>query len=373
MADRIVIFVLGGGSGSRLWPLSRAERPKQFHDLSGAGPMLALTLRRLQARPGGQTSLFVVGSERHASDLLEMARSARLGAGTLILEPAARGTAAAVAIAAVHTMELYGDALVLAAPSDHEIRTDSQFWQTIEDGVAAAHAGQLVVFGVTPSRPETGYGYIEVGPGRAGGHQVLKFVEKPDLEMATSFFESGRFVWNSGIFLARASVLLEAFCRFEPALLEGARAALAGAMADFRGLHLCAEAFLVMPTRSFDHAVMEHAENVVMVPARFSWDDIGSWRSLVSLGPTDANGNVVVGDVMAVDCHNSYLRSEGRLLTVIGLRDMAVVATGDATLVAPLGCSQDVRSIVSKLEAANRSEALRHNPVPVRRPLKTKP
>lgn len=361
MAQRIVVFVLGGGQGQRLWPLSRPDRPKQFHDLSGAGPMLARTLRRLKARG---TELFVIGAERHAGRLLDAMNGVGLDGSGLILEPAPRNTAAAVAVAALHTLARFGDALVLVAPSDHEIATERQFWDTVELGVEAAAANRLVVFGVEPDRPETSYGYIEVGAAREGVHDVVRFVEKPDAGTAASFLESGRFVWNSGLFLARASVLAGLFERFRPDILEGARAALAQARLDASGLRLSAEAYLALPAQSFDRAVVERADAIVMVPARFAWHDIGSWRSLAELGPTDPCGNVVVGDVMAVDCHNSYLRSEGRLLTAIGLNDTAVVVTGDATLVAPLGRSQDVRSVVAGLEAAARPEA---RSVPARR------
>jgi mannose-1-phosphate guanylyltransferase/mannose-6-phosphate isomerase len=357
MADRIVGFVLSGGVGSRLWPLSRPDRPKQFHDLTGDGTMLARTLRRLKAREQGEVVLCVVASERHAGHLRAAIAPIDLNGGSLILEPVARNTAAAIAVATLHTLAAFGDSLVLIAPTDHEIDTDRQFWDSIEAGVQAAEAGRLVVFGVEPSRPETGYGYIEARPGPAAVKDVLRFVEKPDDETAASFVEAGGFFWNAGIFLARASVLERAFARFRPEILAGARAALASAGSDAAELHLPAEAYLALAARSFDRAIVEKVDDIAMVPARFSWNDVGSWRSLRELGPVDASGNVVVGDVMAIDCRNSYLRSDGRLLSVVGLDGVAVVATGDAVFVAPLGRSQDVRAVVARLEQAGRPEA----------------
>ncbi len=357
MGDRIVCFVLSGGAGVRLWPLSRQDRPKQFHDLSGAGTMLARTLRRLRARESGETVLNVIASERHVDRLRGAIAPVGLNGGSLILEPVARNTAAAVAVAALHTLATFGDGLMLIVPCDHEIATDRQFWESVKAGIAAAQAGRLVVFGVAPSRPETGYGYIEAEQGTTAVREVRRFVEKPDRETAASFLAAGGFFWNAGLFLARASVLERAFARFRPDILMGARAALAGANGDDAGLHLSAAAYLTLAAQSFDHAIMEKAGGIAMVPARFSWNDIGSWRSLREIGPTDADGNVVVGDVLAIDCRNSYLRSDGGLLSVVGLEGVAVVATGDATFVAPLGRSQDVRAVVARLEQAGRVEA----------------
>lgn len=356
VADRIVSFVLSGGMGARLWPLSRQDSPKQFHDLIGGGTMLARTLRRLKARDQGETVLCVVAAERHAGHLRQAMAPFDLDGGSLILEPVARNTAAAIAVATLHTLAAFGDSLLLIAPADHDIASDREFWQTIEAGVAAAEAGRLVVFGVTPTRPETGYGYIEAGPGSSAARDVLRFVEKPDGETAEAFLAGGACFWNAGIFLARASVLERMFRRFQPDILTCAGTALAAAWADAAGLHLPAEPYLALPARSFDRAILESADNIAMVPARFRWADVGSWRSLREIGPADADGNVIVGDVVAVDCRNSYLRSDGRLLSVVGLDGVAVVATGDAVLVAPLGRCQDVGTIVTRLEQEGRPE-----------------
>lgn len=359
MGECIACFVLAGGIGSRLWPLSRQDCPKQFHDLTGAGPMLARTLRRLKAREPGATTRCVIASERHGGNLRDALAGEDLEGVSLVLEPAARNTAAAVAVAALHTLATDGDRLVLIVPSDHEIDTDRQFWETVEHGIAPADAGRIVVFGVPPDRPETGYGYIEAASGDGPVRDVLRFVEKPDGETASSFLSDGGFFWNAGIFLARASRIEEAFACFRPDVLEGARAALAGAKGDGAGLRLRAKAYLAMPAQSFDHAILEKAGNIAMVPARFSWNDIGSWRSLREIGATDAGGNVAAGDVMAIDCRNSYLRGDGCLVSVVGLDGVAVVATPDAVFVAPLERSQDVRKIVARLDRAGRDEVRR--------------
>jgi len=363
MGDRIACFVLAGGAGSRLWPLSRADSPKPFHDLTGSGPSLARTLRRLKARGRERTALFLVASARHGTELRGRLSPSDLDGVSLVLEPDARDTAPAVAVAA---LAVHGDSLVLVVPSDHEIDTDRQFWDTVESGVEAADAGRIVVFGVPPERPETGYGYIEAAPGGDGVRDVLRFVEKPAEEAAAAFLASGDHFWNAGIVLARASSLVQAFERFRPDILASARAALDDAAGDGSGLRLAPDAYLAMPAQSFDHAVLEKAENIAMVPALFSWKDIGSWRSLHEIGPADAAGNVVVGDVVAVDCRNSYLRGDGRLLSVAGLDGMAVVATPDAVFAAPLARGQDVRGIVARLERAGRAEAW-HMPARTRR------
>jgi mannose-1-phosphate guanylyltransferase/mannose-6-phosphate isomerase len=355
MAERIVSFVMSGGVGSRLWPLSREDNPKQFHDLSGDGSMLVKTLKRLSARPAGETPIFLIASEKHADRVLTDIASMDLNGGGAIFEPVGRNTAAAVALATLHTLDRFGDALVLVVPSDHEISTDRQFWETIENGVAAAQAGKLVVFGIEPNQPETGFGYIEVsGEGRV--LDVLRFVEKPDLETAKSYLAAGNFYWNTGIFLFRASAMRAAFERLSPDIWSAAEAALKSATSEVSGLYLPADLYAGIPSTSIDYAIMEQASGIAMTRAGFRWNDLGSWQSLLDISPTDKAGNVVVGDVVAIDCEGSYLRSEGRLLSAIGLRNVAIVSTADATFVAPVSHSQNVKKIVEQLEKSGRLE-----------------
>jgi mannose-1-phosphate guanylyltransferase/mannose-6-phosphate isomerase len=355
MAERISCFVMSGGVGSRLWPLSREDNPKQFHDLAGHGSMLVNTVRRLKARPAGDTPIHLIASERHAERVRSDMVGIDLAGGRAIFEPVGRNTAVAVAVAALETIAAHGDGLVLIVPSDHEISTAKQFWETVEMGVPAAEADRLVVFGIPPGQPETGYGYIEaIGEGDV--RDVARFVEKPDLETAKAYVAAGTFFWNAGIFLFRAGAMRAAFRKHQPEIWEKAEHAFAAATNEVSGTYLPHGLYSTIPSVSIDYAIMEHASGIAMVPARFRWSDLGSWQSLLDVSPTDANGNVVIGDVVAIDCEHSYLRSQGRLLSVIGLKDIAIVATADATFVAPVAKSQEVKRIVEQLEKSGRLE-----------------
>ncbi|MER9183830.1 AGE family epimerase/isomerase, partial [Mesorhizobium sp. M0767] len=356
MTERIVSFVMSGGVGSRLWPLSREDNPKQFHDFSGDGSMLAKTLRRLTARPEGETPVFLIASERHADRVHADIAGHELSGGGPLFEPTGRNTAAAVALASLRTLSEFGDSLVLVVPSDHEIATPQQFWRSIEAGTAAARQGRLVVFGIKPAQPETGYGYIEVAGERDGICDVSRFVEKPDLATAQSYLEAGNFYWNTGIFLFRASAMRDAFMAFQPDIWSATEAAYQAATSDLSGLYMPLELYAAIPSTSIDYAIMERASGIAMVPASFRWNDLGSWQSLLDVGPSDTQGNVIVGDVVAIDCENSYIRSDGRLLSAIGLKDVAIVSTADATFVAPVSHSQNVKKIVEQLEKSGRLE-----------------
>jgi len=356
MTKRIVSFVMSGGVGSRLWPLSREDNPKQFHDFSGDGSMLAKTLRRLAARPEGETPIHLIASERHAERVHADIAGLDLAGGGPLFEPTGRNTAAAVALASLRTLSEYGDELVLVVPSDHEISTPRQFWQSIEAGTSAARAGRLVVFGLKPTQPETGYGYIEVGASKDGVFDVSRFVEKPDLATAQAYLDAGNFFWNTGIFLFRAGAMRDAFAAHEPKIWQATEAAYKAATSDLSGLYMPLELYSAIPSTSIDYAVMERAKDIAMVPAGFRWNDLGSWQSLLDVGPSDKDGNVIVGDVVAIDCENSYIRGDGRLLSAIGMKDVAIVSTADATFVAPVSHSQHVKKIVEQLEKSGRLE-----------------
>ena len=354
-APPISCFVMSGGVGSRLWPLSREDNPKQFHDLAGDGSMLVKTIRRLRARTAGDAPVHLIASERHAERVRDDLAGLDLGGGGAIFEPVGRNTAAAVAVAAIETLRDSGDGLVLVVPSDHEISTNRQFWETIEQGVAPAAAGQLVVFGIIPTHPETGYGYIEAG-GEGQVKDVLRFVEKPDLATAEQYLAAGTFFWNAGMFLFRASTMRDAFAALEPGIWAQAEAACAAATRNVSGAYLPLETYAAIPSISVDYAIMEKTAGIAMVPAGFRWNDLGSWQSLLEVSATDGDGNVIIGDVVAIDTENSYLRSQGRLLSVIGMKDVAIVATPDATFVAPVSQSQNVKKIVERLEKSGRLE-----------------
>ncbi len=364
MSEKIVSFVMSGGVGSRLWPLSREDNPKQFHDLAGQGSMLAKTLRRLAARPAGLTPIYLIASEKHSHRVHADLGEIDVAGGGAIFEPVGRNTAAAVAIATLQTLAAHGDAVMLVVPSDHEISTDMQFWRTVEEGVRAALEGRIVVFGIEPTQPQTGYGYIEVANG-GDVRDVQRFVEKPDLATAEKYLASGDFYWNTGIFLFRAGAMKEAFQKLRPDIWEAAEAAFAAATTDLSGLYMPFDLYEAIPSDSIDYAVMEKAERIAMVPAGFRWNDLGSWQSLLDVGPADENGNVIVGDVVAIDCENSYFRSDGNLLSAIGLKNVAIVSTPDATFVAPVSHSQNVKKIVEQLEKSGRLET-RFTPAPDR-------
>ncbi len=356
--EKILGFVMSGGVGSRLWPLSREDNPKQFHALSGDGSMLVKTVQRLCARTTGPVSVNLIAGERHAERVNFDLAGIDLKGGRGIFEPVGRNTAAAVAVAAQVGLD-EGDSLVLVVPSDHEISTTAQFWETIELGVPAAAKGRIVVFGINPDVPETGFGYIECVEPQKGSSigDVLRFVEKPDLETAKHYLAAGNFLWNAGMFLFRASAMRDAFLELAPDIWAEATSALADAMYDDEGIFLPAEIYSAIRSEAVDTAIMEKLSTIAVVPARFRWSDLGSWQSLLEVSPTDENGNVIIGDVLAIDCKNSYLRSQGRLLSVIGLEGMAVVATQDATFVAPVSKSQNVEQIVERLEKTGRLEA----------------
>jgi len=357
MSDRIVSFVMSGGVGSRLWPLSREDNPKQFHNLSGDGSMLVKTVQRLKARPNGDTPIHLIASERHADRIISDIVPLGLNGGRPIFEPVGRNTAAAVALATLLTISEYdNDALLLVVPSDHEISTERKFWETVEAGRSAAERGNIVVFGIKPTHPETGYGYIEVAANGGEVAAVSRFVEKPDAETAQQYVSSGRFYWNAGIFLFRAETMRRALLEFRPDIWETAERAFRAARTDVSGTYMPLSFYEAIPSVSIDYAVVEKAREIAMAAATFRWSDLGSWQSLLEASPTDCDGNVMMGDVVAMDCHNCYLRSEGRLLTVIGMKDAAVVATADAVFVAPVSHSQNVKKVVEQLEKSGRLE-----------------
>ncbi|WP_091574519.1 AGE family epimerase/isomerase [Mesorhizobium qingshengii] len=358
MADRISCFVMSGGVGSRLWPLSREDNPKQFHDFSGDGSMLTKTVRRLKSRCDGETPIHLIASERNAERIHSDLAGIDLSGGGPIFEPVGRNTAAAVAVAALHTINSHGDGIVLVVPSDHAITTDLQFWETIERGVPAGNTGSIVVFGLRPSRAETGYGYVEGGLpiGTSDIRKVVRFIEKPEIEAAERYVASDSFFWNMGIFLFRASAMREAFLWHRPEIWNSAKKALSAATTNLSGTYLPLDLYSPIPSISIDYAIMEKVSDITLVPASFKWSDLGSWQSLLDASSTDENGNVIVGDVVAIDCQHSYLRSRGRLLSAVGLRNVAVVSTADATFVAPVGESQNVKRVVERLEKWGRLE-----------------
>jgi mannose-1-phosphate guanylyltransferase/mannose-6-phosphate isomerase len=358
---KLVSFVLSGGVGSRLWPLSREDNPKQFLDLGG-GSLLVRTVERLAARPDTATSINIIASDRHAARIAQDLAAFDLAGGRLILEPSARNTASAVAIATLDTMTRYGDEFVLVVPSDHEIGPVNEFWRTVESGLSAC-ADRIMLFGVRPTRPETGYGYVETEADDAGSLRVSRFIEKPERVLAAEFVKSDQFFWNTGIFLFRASVMQQAFANLAPDVWQAADSAYRATTVNETGCFLDAASYAAVRSVSLDYAIMEKASNLMLTPATFTWSDVGSWKALLQVSSTDSRGNAISGDVVALDCRNSYIRADGQLVSVIGLDEIAVVATPDATFVAPVSRSEQVRALVAQLEEAGRLET-RYTPAP---------
>jgi len=345
----IVPVILSGGAGTRLWPLSRAARPKQMLALTGAETMLRLTARRV-ADPARYAPPIVVAPAEQA----EAVEAEVSGLGMLILEPVARNTAPAIALAALNAA---ANDVLLVLPSDHLIGDVERFGTAVQRGLPLARADWIVTFGMAPDRAETGYGYIKRGAALAEGvFAAERFVEKPDAATARSFIEQGGYDWNGGIFLMRADALIQGLERHAPAILAAARAAVEGQAREGLRIRPEAAAFGRSPAQSIDHALMEKAERVAVVPAAVRWSDIGSWAALHEASDKDAQGNVVEGIAMAVDASNCLIRSEGPLVAAIGVEDLVVVATPDAVLVVPRQQSQRVREAVERLKAEGKSQ-----------------
>jgi len=350
--------LLCGGSGTRLWPLSRTHYPKQFLRLADEFSLLQNTLRRLDGVPGVGTTI-AVANEHHrflvAEQLLEIGLKA-----DILLEPAARNTAPAVAAAALHALReaqgLNTCPVLLVLPSDHVIADVGAFRAAVAAALPYASRGDLVTFGVVPDRAETGYGYIRRGKPVTGGYLLDRFVEKPDKERAESYLHSGDYYWNSGMFLFRADSFLEALGVFAPEMRQCVDRAVAAAQRDLDFLRLEPTAFSSSPANSIDYAVMEKTDRGVVIPLDAGWNDIGAWDALAALGQSDCHGNTLRGDVHSVDTENCVLLSEGRLLTTVGVRDLVVIATPDAVLVADKAKAQDVKTLVDELKRGARAE-----------------
>jgi mannose-1-phosphate guanylyltransferase/mannose-6-phosphate isomerase len=356
--------VLSGGAGTRLWPVSRALYPKQFIRFSEVQPesFLATALKRLGPAAGFAPPVVVCNND-HRFLVKDEAERAGVRPKAIVLEPAARNTAPAVAVAALLAEREDPEGVLAVMPSDHVIRDVAGFAVAVRRAAAIANAGRLVLFGIAPDAPHTGYGYIRRGApldGFEGAFAVAAFTEKPDRETAAEYLAAGGYSWNSGIFVLGARAFLSELERFAPAILAAARAAVAGARTDLGFLRLDAEAFAAAPGISIDYAVMEKTDRAAVMPIDVGWSDVGSWSSLWELSGRDADGNAVHGDVLLEATRNCYVSSQKSLVAVMGVEDLVIVDTPDALLVADRTKTQDVAKMVARLRSAGRREHESH-------------
>ena len=346
MTSRIRPVILSGGAGTRLWPLSTAAHPKQLQALIGERTMLQETALRWR----GETPPLVVCGLGHVAAITAQLAAVDIDAPELIVEPVARNTAPAVAYAACHIAASDPGDILLVMPSDHVVADPAAFAAAVERAQPAVDDGWLVTFGIAPTAPETGYGYIESGDAIAPGvHAARRFVEKPDRDRAAAMLACGRYSWNAGIFMFRADSFVEALATHAPEVLDAVRAAAAGASRDGGLIHPAATAFAAAPSISIDYAVMEKAKRVAVVPVDMGWSDIGSWPAVHAHGEADATGNVVQGAAVLVETKNCLIRSDGPLVATLGVDGLIVVVSDGKILVAAASHAQAVRDIVARL------------------------
>ena len=358
----MIPVILCGGSGSRLWPLSREAYPKQFLPLAGNHTMLQATAQRLEGIAGVQAPILVC-NENHRFAAAEQLQEAGHAAQSILLEPCARNTAPAIALAALSAVEQGEDPLLLVLPADHVVADSEGFRKAVSAATELAESGHLVTFGIVPTSPETGYGYIRSGEALADGWKVAEFVEKPDLATAEQYVASGEYNWNSGMFLFRASRYLEELGLHHPQMLEACRAAMAGAARDLDFTRIDADAFGRCPADSVDYAVMEKTESAAVVPMQAGWSDVGSWSALWELAERDDDDNLLRGDVLAEDASGCLVHGGDRLVGILGVQDLVVVDTDDALMVADKSRVQEVKTLVQRLKQSERSEAQNHRKV----------
>ena len=343
---RITPVILSGGAGTRLWPLSRRLQPKQMLTLGGERTMLQLTAARVADRTLFEAPVIVAGADQ-AEAVADQLRAGGTAPGMLILEPAARNTAAAVALAA---LAAEADDLLLVMPSDHLIGDPARFVDAVRTAVPLAGQDWLVTFGVRPDRPETGYGYIRRGEALGPGlFRAMRFVEKPDLATAETFLADGGYDWNAGIFLFRAGAFLEALATHASDIAAQVGAAMDRATREEGVVSPDATAFEAVRAQSIDRAVMEHADRIAVVPVDMQWSDVGSWQALFDASPKDGDSNALSGEVVALDSRGCLIRSDGPLVVAVGIEDLAVIATGDAVLIVPRDRAQRVQDAVALL------------------------
>jgi mannose-1-phosphate guanylyltransferase/mannose-6-phosphate isomerase len=358
----LIPVILSGGAGTRLWPLSREMYPKQLLALTSKQTMLQETALRLAGIPGAGAPI-IVCNEAHRFTVAEQIRALDAAPAAILLEPVGRNTAPAVALAALRARDIDPQAMLVVAPADHVIRDARAFQQAATVAVGLARGGKLVTFGIVAHAPETGYGYIRRGDGEGPAYPVAQFTEKPALDVARQFVESGDYYWNSGMFVFTAARYLEELEAFAPEMLAAVAAAYAAAKSDLDFVRIDKTAFERVVGESIDYAVMEKTRDAVVLPLDAGWSDVGSWSSLFDALAADEDGNVLTGDVLVHDTHDCYVHSTSRLVAAVGMDDHVIVETKDAILVAPKERVQDVKDLVAKLRKSGRSESALHREV----------
>tara|TARA_R110000822_G_scaffold40711_16_gene110552 strand:- start:135 stop:1535 length:1401 start_codon:yes stop_codon:yes gene_type:complete len=354
----MIPVIISGGTGTRLWPLSRKNKPKQFLSLFGEYSLFQNTLSRLSGLQDIDSPLIVCNTE-HRFMVAEQLQEINIAAKDIILEPCARNTAPAIALAALRAIENDKDAVLLVLAADHVIQNIPAFHKAIEQAKKHAEQDKLVTFGIQPQSAHTGYGYIEAVK-KDQPSEVKRFIEKPELATAESYLAAGNFFWNSGMFMFKASAYLDELQQHSPEMLSACKASLEKSVIDLDFIRVETESFEHSPSDSIDYAVMEKTTKAFVVPLDAGWSDVGSWSSLWEAFPQDANNNVIIGDVITDSVHNSYIHSENRLVTVLGLDNVVVVETHDAIMVAHKDQAQEVKKIVEALNKQERKEVLTH-------------
>ncbi|RLT92475.1 mannose-1-phosphate guanylyltransferase/mannose-6-phosphate isomerase [Ketobacter sp.] len=359
----MIPVILSGGSGSRLWPLSRSAYPKQFLPLCSEYSLVQETVLRLRGSVADEAPIFVTANDQRFL-LADQVQSLDIQDAHIILEPARRNTAPAIALACFAALERSADAVVLVLPSDHHIENCEVFHRALLTANKAALNGGLVTFGVVPNKPETGYGYIKAdNQGSDGWYPIQAFVEKPTLEVAEAYLAAGDYFWNSGMFAFRADLYLRELEYFQPEIYGAARASWEARAVDLDFIRAGEAAFVACPENSIDYAVMEKTDKAVVIPLDSGWSDVGSWQSLWEVQSKDAYGNALSGDVYVEDTHNTMVHASSRMVACLGVNDVAIVETPDAVLVANIQQVQKVKDIVKKIEAEGRSEHEFHREV----------
>jgi len=358
----VIPVILSGGAGTRLWPLSREMYPKQLLPLTGKRTMLQETAARL-ATIADALPPIVVCNEAHRFTVAEQLRAMGMPASAILLEPAGRNTAPAVALAALQALEAHGDATLIVAPADHVIRDVRKFSEAADIAVSLAQEDKLITFGIVAHAPETGYGYIRRGGGVGPAYPVAQFIEKPPLDLAVQFVATGDYYWNSGMFVFKASRYLSELSNFAPDILTACSTAYQAAQADLDFVRIDKAEFIKCRGESIDYAVMEKTQDALVLPLDVGWSDVGSWSSLFDALPADEEGNVLQGDVLTHDTHDCYVHSTSRLVATVGMEDHIIVETKDAILVAPKGRVQDVKDLVAQIKKSGRSESALHREV----------